>query len=278
MKKLLTAAMAALLLLSGCGRDAGDAGNTGAALPADDPVPAEEMQSVEEARPDSPEEPPAEPASSLSGRFICVDPGHCVYTDNYYEPIAPGSDVTKIAFGGGTAGAVYTEEQLNLKVGLKLEQRLLEKGARVLMTRREAESDLSSIGRAKMANEAGVDLTLRIHADGSDDPNVSGMSVLVPTGEYIDDQELLDKSRRAGELVLEQAALASGAKNRGISPRSDMTGFNWSQVPVILLEMGFMSNPEEDGLLSQDGYQDKIADGIVKGLELYFESEDQETV
>ncbi|MGM9933770.1 MAG: N-acetylmuramoyl-L-alanine amidase, partial [Clostridium sp.] len=46
----------------------------------------------------------------------------------------------------------------------------------------------------------------------------------------------------------------------------DMTGFNWSKVPVILVEMGFMSNPEEDKLLSDEGYQNKLAQGLCNGI------------
>ena len=159
-------------------------------------------------------------------------------------------------------------------VGLKLEEKLLEKGAQVIMTRREAECELSNVGRAQFANDAGADLVVRLHADGSDNPAVSGMSMLIPTDDYISDEELIAKSRRAGEIILGQAALSTGAQNRGLSPRSDMTGFNWSTVPVVLLEMGFMTNSDEDALLSTEEYREKIVDGIVNGLELYFLEEE----
>ena len=55
----------------------------------------------------------------------------------------------------------------------------------------------------------------------------------------------------------------------GVFERKDMTGFNWSQRPVIILEMGFMSNWEDDALLGDKLYQQKIADLIVKSLEKY---------
>lgn len=54
--------------------------------------------------------------------------------------------------------------------------------------------------------------------------------------------------------------------NRGVIERNDLTGFNWSKVPVVLVEMGFMSNPEEDRLLSDDNYQNKLAEGLCKGI------------
>ena len=59
----------------------------------------------------------------------------------------------------------------------------------------------------------------------------------------------------------------AGMKNRGIITRGDLTGFNWSKVPVILLEAGFLSNPNEDRMLNSPEYQDKIARGLAKGIE-----------
>ena len=54
--------------------------------------------------------------------------------------------------------------------------------------------------------------------------------------------------------------------NRGVIERSDLTGFNWSKVPVVLIEMGFLSNPEEDSLLNDSSYQEKIAQGLCNGI------------
>ena len=66
----------------------------------------------------------------------------------------------------------------------------------------------------------------------------------------------------------------TGAENRGIRKRSDMTGFNWSKVPVVLLEVGFMTNEEECELLKSEEYQGKIVDGIALGITKYFQSEE----
>ena len=52
--------------------------------------------------------------------------------------------------------------------------------------------------------------------------------------------------------------------------RDDMTGFNWSTVPVILIEMGFMSNAEEDKLLATDDYRNKLAKGLYNGCVSFF--------
>lgn len=209
-------------------------------------------------------------ALPLEGKTICIDAGHGITSLHRLEPIAPESNITKAAFVSGTAGNNGTEQQVNLQVALKLEQKLAEAGATVLMTRKTAECDLSNIDRAMLANEAKADLTVRIHADGSDNKNISGISVLIPSAKYVSDEDILKKSRKSGEIILEELINATGAVNRGIVERSDLTGFNWSSVPVILVEMGFMTNPEEEYLLTSDEYQGLIVEGIFDGLYIYF--------
>ena len=61
----------------------------------------------------------------------------------------------------------------------------------------------------------------------------------------------------------------TGSRNRGVSIVDNMTGLNWSQVPVTIVEMGFLSNPGEDRLLSSEDYQNKIFQGIVNGIGEY---------
>jgi len=209
----------------------------------------------------------------LENFIICIDAGHGITKLNEQEPIAPGSDIKKAAHVSGTRGANQTEEQLNLKVAKKLEKKIRELGADVHMTRTEAECDMSNIDRAEFANNLNADIFIRIHADGSTDKNARGVSMLVPASDYIDDEELVEKSARAGKLILEEVVKKTGAANRGIIKRADLTGFNWSKVPVVLLEMGFMTNPEEDRLLETEEYQDKIVQGIVDGMIRYLKNQ-----
>jgi len=209
----------------------------------------------------------------LENFIICIDAGHGITKLNKQEPIAPGSDIKKAAYVSGTRGANQTEEQLNLKVAKKLENKLRELGADVHMTRTEAECDMSNIDRAEFANNLNADIFIRIHADGSTDKNARGVSMLVPASDYIDDKELVEKSTRAGKLILEEVVKQTGAANRGVIKRADLTGFNWSKVPVVLLEMGFMTNPEEDRLLETEEYQDKMVQGVTDGMIRYLKNQ-----
>lgn len=211
------------------------------------------------------ENPDTEPV--LSGKVICLDPGHGITSESEQEKMSPLSDETKPAYVSGASGECQTEEELNLAVAELVKERLEELGAEVYMTRTENEATVSNLERAEMANEREADLCVRIHADGTEDSSAHGFSVLVPAGEYLGTPSIVEPSREAAVAVEESLAESTGAKDRGIVEREDLTGFNWSEVPVILVEMGFLSNPEEDEKMATVSYREKLADGISGGVE-----------
>ena len=235
----------------------------------------EEVSDIQEEsnEPETVSEEKTEKRGNIEGKIILVDAGHGIAKESRQELIAPDSVEKKPAFVSGTRGKNQTEEELNLNVALKLEKALKECGATVYMTRTTHETDVSNIGRAELGNDANADISVKIHADGNNNTSVKGVCMLVPGNKHIKDGDVIKKSRRAGEIILAEVVNETKADNRGISVRNDMTGFNWSKVPVILLEMGFMTNPEEDKLLETSEYQDKIVRGIVNGLEIYFSGE-----
>lgn len=214
----------------------------------------------------------AEQELPLSNIVICVDPGHGINSYNKQEPIAPNSTQTKAAFASGTKGKNQTEEELNLSVALKLEGELEKLGATVYMTRTTHDSDMTNIDRAEFANSHDADVSIKIHADGIENTSAHGVSMLVPSNQYIKNQELCNVSRKIGEIILDEVVKTTGAANRGVVTRSDLTGFNWTKVPIVLIEMGFMTNLEEDAKMETDEYQQKIVEGIVNGILIYFKS------
>ena len=218
---------------------------------------------------DTPMPTPTPESLPLDGAVICVDPGHCVTPETgkgHRELVSPLSEETKPLYTTGTSGANMTEEQLNLTVGLQLRDALTALGAEVIMTREVSEITISGIERCEIAHEAGADISVHIHADGNNDPSVHGVSVLVPDGDLLGTPSIVEESVRLGELMVNAVAAETGAKNRGTVPRSDMTAFNFSEIPSVLIEMGFMTNPEEDALLETAEYQAKIVTGMVNSL------------
>ena len=210
-------------------------------------------------------------ANALKGKIICLDPGHQKKQNTGLEPVAPGSKEKKAKVSSGTAGVATgeTEYALNLAVALKLKDLLEARGATVIMTRTSHDVDISNIERAEIGNKAKADLAIRIHADGSTNRDIKGISMLIPASKYVG-EDIAAISKKAGQIFLDEVISVTGAKNRGLSVREDLTGFNWSSVPVILIEMGFMSNAEEDRLLATDGYRAKLAEGLYNGAERFF--------
>ncbi len=217
----------------------------------------------------------SQPATSTArpstGYVVVIDPGHQAQADSSREPVGPGSNETKAKVSSGTA-SVNTgspESELVLTVGLKLRDALEAQGIRVIMTRTTQDVNISNSQRAQMANAAGADLFVRIHADGAGDSSVHGILVLYPVSIAGWTDDIAAQSKRAATLALDELIAATGAKRRGLRARSDMTGFNWSDVPVFLPEIGLMTNPAEDALLATSAYQDKIVQGLTRAILSY---------
>lgn len=208
----------------------------------------------------------------LEGLTVCVDAGHGITArKSIKEPIAPGTDIMKTAIASGTRGVSTneTEEKINLKVSIKLKKKLSDKGAKIVMVRESDRCDLTNVERAKFWNSSCADITVRIHCNGINNSKVSGILMMIPGEKYIKDEGILGRSSKAGQYILDGVLKYTKARSRGILKSNEMTGFNWSQIPVVLLEMGFMTNPAEDILLNTDQYQEKIVEGITEGLERY---------
>ena len=209
------------------------------------------------------------PAASAQQRpTVVVDPGHDLRANLQTEPIGPGSATRKIKDGGGTTGVVsgLREAELNLRVGLRLRALLEKAGVRVVMTRTSTtRTSMGNIARARIANSAWAGLFLRIHADGSTDRSARGTHTLHPAFRRGWTDDVYAESKRAARIVQRDLLGALGFPDRGLQERSDFTGFNWSDVPVILVEMGFMSNPTEDRLLATAAYQRRAAMGLCLG-------------
>ena len=199
----------------------------------------------------------------LSGVKIGIDPGHQLKQNSEREAIAPGSSETKPKVSSGTAGVKtgVAEYQVNLDVSLQLRQALEDLGCTVYMTRETIDVNISNQERAIMMNGYGVDLVLRSHCNGAENSSANGIGLYVnATGDIAED------SYAAAEAILPAMAEATGARSYGIFRRDTYTGLNWSTVPCILVEMGYMSNPQEDVKLNDPEYQQKLVEGMVDGI------------
>jgi N-acetylmuramoyl-L-alanine amidase len=202
--------------------------------------------------------------SIAAAALICLDPGHGTPPSigREREPIGPGSRVTKVKDGGGAPG----ETEVVLAIANRTRTLLLRRGYRVAMTRTGSTFRGGNIERARFCNRRGAALMLRIHADGSSDPARRGASTLVPARRRGWTDDVYGSSRRAARSIQRSLVGATGARDLGLVERSDLTGFNWADVPVVLVETGFMTNPTEGRLLRSSAYQWRLARGLAAGV------------
>jgi N-acetylmuramoyl-L-alanine amidase len=206
-------------------------------------------------------------AELAAATLICLDPGHGTAPDVgvQREPIGPGSRELKIKDGGGARG----EAAVVLAIARRTRAELRARGFRVAMTRNGTGYRGGNRERAQHCNERDAALMLRIHADGSTDSTRRGIATLVPALRRGWTSDVYAASRRAGGLVQRELVRATGAPDLGIVERSDLTGFNWADVPVILVETGFMTHPAESRLLRSPAYQRRIARGLAAAAQRF---------
>lgn len=193
---------------------------------------------------------------------VVVDPGHDLRANPGTEPIGPGSAERKIKDGGGTAG----EPQVVLAVSLKLRALLERAGVRVVMTRtRTAGTSMGNVARARVANRAHAALFVRVHADGSTRSVDRGTHTLYPATRSGWTDDIAARSLRAAGLVQAELVRSLGLPDRGLDRRSDLTGFNWADVPAILTELGFLTNSVDRRVLTSPDGKRRAALGLCRG-------------
>lgn len=202
---------------------------------------------------------------------VVIDPGHQMYGNSEQEPVGPGAQETKNKVTGGASGCVsgLNEYELNLLISLKLEEILENRGYEVIMTRTENDVDISNAQRAAIANEADADAFIRVHANDIEDSSHSGAMTICQTPDNPYNGELYEESRRLSDCVLTELVSATGCREEYVWETDSMSGINWCEVPVTIVEVGYMSNPEEDARMTTDSYQEKIAEGIANGVEAF---------
>ena len=192
-------------------------------------------------------------------RSIFLDPGH------------GGSDP------GAISGGVR-EKDLTLSVYNKVSSKLASLGYTVL-TSRNVDKDVDLVDRADQANKANADMLLSIHFNAGGRGIARGIETYyyqatadrVPkiNKENHNNAERLERSRKLANKVQQNLLYQTGANDRGVK-RASFTVLRETSIPSILVELGFIDNPEERNKIKTDEYQERLANGIVDGIVAYY--------
>jgi len=240
------------------------------------PVPTSELTPTQAVEPTAPptETPTPVPTQAVSGGHkIALDPGQQKSQMSEEEPVGPGATATvaKMSYGATSTTTGKREYEWSLEFAQRLRTELEARGYEVVLTREEGDVKISNAERAQFANENGAELYLSIQADAASNKDAKGIYTQIPSQSNAFVGNLYADCKRLAKEIQNNLIAETGTKDRGVQEIDKLATINYSEMPVAVLQLGFMSNKEEDTNLWSAEYQDKMIKAICDGIDTYFQ-------
>ena len=215
---------------------------------------------------------PTEAPVATGGHKIAIDPGQQKSQMTEEEPVGPGASATtaKMSYGATSTTTGKREYEWSMLFAKRLETELISRGYEVVLTREEHDVKISNAERAQFVNESGAEIYLSIQADAASNKEAKGIYTQIPSQSNAFVGNLYNDCRRLAKELQNNLIAETGTKDRGVQENDKVAAINYSEVPVAVLQLGFMSNVEEDTNLWSEEYQDKMIKAICDSIDTYF--------
>ncbi len=244
------------------------------------PIPTAPASSGNETPTPSPTETPTPSPTvgpmATGGHKIALDPGQQKSQMTEEEPVGPGASATtaKMSYGATSVTTGKREYEWSMEFTKRLKAELENRGYEVVLTREENDVKISNAERAQIANENEAEIYLSIQADAASNKDAKGIYTQIPSQSNAFVGSLHEDCKRLAKAIQNNLIAETGAKDRGVQENDKVAAINYSEAPAAVLQLGFMSNQEEDANLWSEEYQDKMIQAICDGIDTYFQSQE----
>lgn len=213
---------------------------------------------------------------ATGGHKIALDPGQQKSQMTEEEPVGPGASATtaKMSYGATSVTTGKREYEWSMEFTKRLKAELENRGYEVVLTREENDVKISNAERAQIANENEAEIYLSIQADAASNKDAKGIYTQIPSQSNAFVGSLHEDCKRLAKAIQNNLIAETGAKDRGVQENDKVAAINYSEAPAAVLQLGFMSNQEEDANLWSEEYQDKMIQAICDGIDTYFQSQE----
>jgi len=217
-----------------------------------------------------------EQEEQVNSHVVFIDPGKQIYAMSATETLFPNDTAEgakkkkKMTKGAvGVASGIF-EYEVTLDVAEKLKHELELRGYTVFLSRASHTASISNGERAVAGNQSGAEIMIRLSAQATENPETKGILGFVTSAENPGTGKNYENSFYLANSLLTEMCSATEVNRIGIFQTDELVFLNYAEKPAVSVQLGFLSNAEEDQKLSDEEYRKLLARGLANGVDTYF--------